>query len=335
MSIILITGGTGFLGRYIIEALDTAENKQKFGFTTVRLMVRTPSKTDDITLTNFEKEVVKGDLTDHQSLKQATKDVDAVLHVAALLDQRSKLKAFRKANVEGTRVLIENLKPGTKFVLTSSAGVYGFPNIDDPITEEYEPKKPSSHYQTSKKEQEELAKELCKEKNIPFIALRPPNIIGPREYFVVPEIVENIKKGRMNLFRGRESMQPIAHPKDVAQAHMLALEKITEHDGASFNVNSFHVPLKEYLDFYTTALDLKPVTRVIPYKLAITGATIADLLPFRLPLTRDGVRFISAHTYLDDSKIKDKLGYTPEYDVEKTMQETMDWYKEVLPKSLK
>ncbi|MHA2254260.1 MAG: NAD-dependent epimerase/dehydratase family protein, partial [Candidatus Kariarchaeaceae archaeon] len=161
MSTLLITGATGFLGSYILKELETPRFRETLDFETIRFLVRSPEKAVDLKSDFYAYETIKGDLFDHKSIEKAATGVDAIIHIAALFDASSKKEEFEKANVLGTQVLINSLKSGSKFILTSSTGVYGFPNQKEPLAEDYEPKKPYWHYQKSKKNQEDLAFELC------------------------------------------------------------------------------------------------------------------------------------------------------------------------------
>jgi nucleoside-diphosphate-sugar epimerase len=154
-------------------------------------------------------------------------------------------KRYRIEVVEGTKALINSLKPGTRFVLTSTYGVYGFPNKEKPIDEDFETKRPIWHYQKSKKAQEEMARKLCGERDIRFCALRPPTTIGPRERLFVPGVITFIREGKLMLINGVENIIPLAHGEDAARAHLLALKQIDKNDGEAFHFESFNVPFKE------------------------------------------------------------------------------------------
>ena len=336
MSILLLTGSTGFIGSWIFQMLEESDIAKDLGYDTLRLLVRNTSKAKELKSKKFEIEIAEGILLKPESLAKATDGVDAVIHTAALYDTRSSKRAFYLANVEGTRALIESLASGTRFVLTSTYGVYGFPNSEEPITEEFEPKRPIWHYQKSKKLQEDLAKKLCRERNIRFCALRPPTTIGPREYLTVPILIRSIQEGRMMLIGGGENIIPFAHGADAARAHLLALKRIDENDGNAFHFTSFHVSFKNLVSAFCTALDLPPVDRSVPFFIASTIALLSDgirRIGIDLPYTRFTVRFIASHSLLDQEKIRSTLGYEPEYDLEVTVQESVRWFIENKPKS--
>ncbi|MFQ5951210.1 MAG: NAD-dependent epimerase/dehydratase family protein, partial [Candidatus Geothermarchaeales archaeon] len=177
----------------------------------------------------------------------------------------------------------------------------------------------------------DAARRLCEEKGIKFTALRPSSIIGPGDYFAVPTVIRNILEGRMVLVGGGDNTVPFAHPSDVASAHLLALQHIDENDGEAFHLASFHVPFREYVAAYCRELGVDPVTRRLPYFLAYVVATLRNIGPFSSDVTRFTVKFISSHSVLDQTKITERLGWNPKYDLEKTVRETVEWYQTEKP----
>ena len=331
MSNLLITGSTGFLGSYIMEKL-TPSVMSELGIDHVRLVVRSPAKAERFT----DVEVVRGDLTDHESLRAAAAGMDVVLHIAALYNDYSKLKEFREANVEGTRALISGMREGSVLILTSTYGVYGFetrPGED--VTEDYEPKRPFWHYQTTKKEQEDLAKEMCEQRGITFIALRPPTFFGKGDYFFVPSFISNLRRGLvMYLRRGGNNIIPWAHVEDVADAHILALRKRDDvKSPAIYNVKSFDATFREMCDAFTGELGMRRVKMRMPYFMAYSSAFLMELLPFRTPLNRFSTKFIASHTELNTSRIEEELGFVPKWGLEELVRESVQWYLAERPKS--
>ena len=149
METLLLTGATGFLGSWILDTMGRERTASRLGYGTVRLLARDPGKAGGIALPDARIELAKGDLLDPPSVRRAAEGVRAVIHVAALYDLRSRWADFYRSNVEATEALIRGLPPASRFVLTSTYGVYGFPHAVD-ITEDYEPKRPIWHYQKTK-----------------------------------------------------------------------------------------------------------------------------------------------------------------------------------------
>jgi nucleoside-diphosphate-sugar epimerase len=336
MSTLLITGATGFLGSRILEMLEKEKIPGDLGYDTVRLLVRDPTKVKNHKNTNMRIEVIKGDLLDHESLKKAAEDVSGVIHSAALYDVRSSKKSFFSVNVEGTKALIRSCSRGTRFVLTSTYGVYGFPNRKEKINEDYEPKKPIWHYQKSKKRQEDVARVLCRERDMRFVALRPSTIIGPGDLFVIPSMIELIKRGRMMLIGVGENQLPFVHVADAARAHLLALQHIDENEGEAFHFSGFTVRFRDFLSAICSEMDVPPVKKHVPYFVAYFAGALGDVLrtvTVDTSFSRFTVAFLSSHSLLNTSKIEERLRFFPEYGLEKTVKESVDWYKTHTPRA--
>ncbi len=330
MTILLITGSTGFLGTYILEELD--KKHEKFSFDKIRLLIRSPEKTKNLKSEFFDYEIVHGDLLDHESLRNAARGVDVLIHVAALFDAKSQKSEFDQANVKGTEELIQALEPGSKFILTSTTGVYGFPNVKEQIDEDYEPKKPYWHYQKSKKAQEDLAMRLCKEKGIEIIVIRPSLILGPNDLFFLPQLIETLKKKRVFFLRkDGNNIIPSVHAADAASAHLLALEKISVLNGEIFHLASFQPSIKELVNQTTNELGLKPVKKRVPYFLAYFLGLIGDILPFHTNYSRFSVKVFASHTELDLTKCREKLGWEPLYGIKNTIRDSVEWYNNFNP----
>jgi nucleoside-diphosphate-sugar epimerase len=328
LSRILITGGTGFLGSWILKAIDNPPFCDWFDFDTIRLFIRDPKKAKNLRSNNFKYEFTKGDLKIPASIIRACENVDAVIHVASLFNSSSSWSEFEKVNIEGVKMLIHALEPETRFVLTSSIAVYGLlPKKHEKIREDYEPKRFPNNYSRSKKLQEELAMDLCKEKKIFLISVRPPVIIGPREDSVVPMTIESILNRQFRFIGGGKGVRPIAHPWDVAKAHLQALKHIEKYNGEAFHMTSFHTTMKDLITATCQELNVEPIQRNISYRIAYFFGLINETLLRRSDISRATVRSHRTSYELDLENIMQKLHFNPEYDLNSTVKETVEWYR--------
>jgi len=335
LATLLVTGATGFLGSWILEEMRKADAARALGYDVVRLLARNPQRAAGIGMPGARVEIRQGDLLDPASMRAAGADADAVLHVAALYDTSSPWRLFYRSNVEATHALVSGMKAGSRLVLTSTYGVYGFPSAGRPIKEDFEPKRPVWHYQRSKLLQEELARNLCRSRGIRMVALRPPTLIGPRELLSVPTMIDTIAGGRMVLVGSGANTIPLAHGSDAARAHLLALEKVDANDGAAFHFAGFHTTFRAYVDTFAVALGAPPVTRRVPFWLArAIGAAgdMARLVGVRSPYTGFTVAYAASNDVLDDTRIRDRLGFLPAYDLQRTVKECVTWYGEAHPR---
>lgn len=168
--IAFVTGGTGFVGSHLVEALIASPE-----YTEVRCLVRSSEKW--LTGLNYTK--VDGDLFDLQVINKALVGVDVIFHNAAVLRAPSK-KEFTRANVDATENLVRlGQKNGVNnFVILSSLAGVG-PSNGIALTEK-SPLNPVSMYGDSKKEMEAVIHKISNDSDSIKI-IRPPAVYGPRE----------------------------------------------------------------------------------------------------------------------------------------------------------
>ncbi|MCJ7570767.1 MAG: NAD-dependent epimerase/dehydratase family protein [Candidatus Thermoplasmatota archaeon] len=160
---VLVTGATGFIGRYLLE--DRIKNNYE-----VRVLTRQTSyKNKDI-------DIFLGDITKKETIADAFQGIDLVFHNAAYAMDWGDKSEMYKANVEGT-LNVANIcreKKVLRLIFTSSAGVYGFPNSNAEIDEDYE-KKPFNYYHKTKLESEYV---LQKYSDLNVSIIRPCLVLG-------------------------------------------------------------------------------------------------------------------------------------------------------------
>ncbi len=165
-----VTGGTGFIGSHLVEALLNSDE-----YSEVRCLVRNKEKW----LSGLNVKKVSGDLQDLTAIGKGIEGTDVVFHVAGIVKAPAK-KEFTHANVDATENLVRIAqKKGVKnLVLLSSLAAAG-PSNGSPKTEA-DPMNPVSMYGESKKEMEaRVHKSANKNESIKII--RPPAVYGPRE----------------------------------------------------------------------------------------------------------------------------------------------------------
>ena len=176
MSTALVTGGSGHVGSNFIREL----SKQGF---TIRCI---DFDGDYRAYEGFEVEVIKGDITDKESLEPIFKNVDIVFHTAALinLDRRFK-KQIRQVNVDGTKNVCEaSLQAGVKKLIHFSSvdAFYRFP-IEEPLLESRklidDPN--AVPYDLSKADGQKVVLQFC-EKGLDASIIHPTSIVGPNDF---------------------------------------------------------------------------------------------------------------------------------------------------------
>ena len=180
---ILVVGGTGFIGHHLIKRLRKDDLP-------VRAVVRTPAGAP--ALKALGAEVVSGDIADPQSLKAAAEGVERIVHLVGIIQEAPGV-TFQSVHVDGTRNLLNAAKKaGVRHIFYQSA-------LGTRINAK------SRYHQTKWQ-----AEELVRASGIPFSILRPSLIYGPGDLFTI-RLSKMIKLWRVLpvIGSGRSKIQPI------------------------------------------------------------------------------------------------------------------------------
>jgi len=316
---ILVTGGSGFIGSCLIEALLSHENYQVYA------LVRRPDKL--AWLKNHPRfSFLTGDLL---SVPPLPEKIELVFHLAGLT-KCVRPKEYYTVNQAGTarllqRIVEKGLKP--RFVLLSSLAA-GRPSTDGKPVREDEPPAPASPYGESKLRAEQ---ETIKYKNVmPVIILRAAAIYGPRDQDFL-QLFQNLKKGWFFTFNNSLTMS-LCYVDDLIRALMLALEKDFK-SGEIYNVAD-PVP-RTWEDIGRQAarlLGVKP--RVVRFPLPLVRAAAglseikARITGKASPVNLSKYRDMEKLSWIADvSKIKRDLGFETNWEFEQALKQTLNWYQ--------
>ena len=313
-SLFLVTGGAGFIGSNLIEALLNKGYK-------VRCL-------DDLSnghksniepfMTNDQFEFIEGSIIDDNVCHKATSNVDYVLHQAAWGSVPRSIEMpqhYEKVNVQGTINMMEaSVKNGVrKFVYASSSSVYG----DEPALPKREGKegKVLSPYALTKKIDEEYGRLYHKLYGLDTYGLRYFNVFGRRQdpngayAAVLPKFIKQLLNNEQPTINGDgKQSRDFTYIENVIEANLKACIAPSEAAGEAFNI-AFGG--REYLiDIYTH----------------LTNALDKEIEPIFGPERAGDIK----HSNADISKAKELIGYDPEWSFEKGIAEAISWYKENL-----
>lgn len=320
---VLVTGGTGFTGGYLVRRL------VKDGYK-VRALVR--SGVDSSALQKLGIEIVTGDLTDAASLKNIANHVHTIYHLAAAFREEGVPKQlFRDVNVEGTRHLIdEALQSGIKrFVHCSTVGVQG--EIKNPPAKEEDPYNPGDHYQISKMEGEQLVLRYIREKQFPAVIFRPVGIHGPGDTRFL-NFFRLIQRGTFRMFGSGNVLYHLTYIDDLIDGIQLC-GTIQGIESQIFTLGGEkNTTLNDFMQTISKILN-KPLSRVhYPvWPLWLAGAVCeAVCRPLRIqpPLYRRRVEIFMKDRAFDISKARRLLGYQPKISLEEGLRRMAAWYME-------
>jgi UDP-glucose 4-epimerase len=241
---VLVTGASGYVGHATIRALLTAGHSVR----ALAHLVQPPP------LPGVEWH--RGALLDPTTLGSAVADIEGVVHLAAVTRVRESFEQpdrYYRTNVTGTLNLLDRLSPGTRFVLASTASVYGAP-ADQPITEDT-PFDPQNPYAATKAVTEDALRWISQTGRVAASTLRIFNICGAvdgradtDDTRILPRTVM-VAAGQLShvdVYGTGAAIRDFVHVSDVAAAITLALEHAAPGHRA-FNVGAVPASVTEII----------------------------------------------------------------------------------------
>lgn len=310
----LVTGGAGFIGSNLCEAILNMGYK-------VRCLddLSTGKQANvDLFLNHPNYEFIKGDIKDLDTCMKVCEGVDYVLNQAAWgsVPRSIEMPLFYCANnIQGTLNMLEAARQNgvKKFVYASSSSVYG----DEPKLPKKEGKEGNllSPYAVSKMADEEWAKQYTKHYGLDTYGLRYFNVFGRRQdpngayAAVIPKFIKQLLSGETPTINGDgKQSRDFTYIENVIEANLKACLASHEAAGEAFNVAYGG---REYLlDIYY----------------GLTEALGLDIEPNFGPDRAGDIK----HSNADISKAKELLGYDPDWSFDRGIKAAIEWYKENL-----
>jgi dTDP-L-rhamnose 4-epimerase len=345
---ILVTGGAGFIGSYVCEAL--LKNKHEVVvLDNLDPQIHGENAVWPIYMPNGTINHI-GDVRDRMLVRKLLQDCDAVIHLAAAVgvgQSMYKIEHYCSVSVIGTAILLEELIPIKhkikKIIVASSMSIYGegaYKNVNGEMvypssrsleqlrnsvfeiydtnnllltpvgTPEDKPLKPESIYAVNKRDQEEMCLAFGRAYNIPTVAFRMFNVFGARQalsnpYTGVAAIFSSklLQNQSPVVFEDGKQMRDFVHVDDVARAYVMALEN-DGADGLALNLGSGY------------SLNVIEIANTLSQ---IMGKNISPEISNKY---RDGdIR----NCFADISLIKEKLGWSPEYNFKNGAHTLLSW----------
>lgn len=322
---VLVTGGTGFVGRHLVRLL--AEERK------VRLRVLTRSAgltADDLpAAARSVSELVHGDLHEMGELE----GIGTVFHAAAALPSRRRTPAeYREVNVDATLALAARAAAAgvRRFVFVSSTAAMGVP--EQAKVDEASPCRPVSPYEVTKRVAEEGLIELAQRTGLETVIVRPCVIAGEGQRGgVLLKLFRLCRRGLFPVFGGRLDLQkPLVDVEDAARALILAAER--GRSGEVYLVTS-GVPhsLREMLEVAGGLVGRPRPWRDIPLPVARAAAAVttplARAVGIEPPLAPERLDLFLADRAIDIGKARLELGYAPHFrDLKSMLTRTYAWY---------
>lgn len=216
----LVTGGGGFLGRYIVEML-LARGDQ----------VRVFARGDYPELQQSGAEVVRGDITDANSVVRACESVDCAFHTAAMAGISVWRKPFFEVNYRGTQNVLRGCQKHEvpALVYTSSPSV-AFAGADQRGVDESAEidlnwlRKNRAYYSETKAIAELDVLAANGSPGITSCALRPHLIWGPRDAHLIPRLIQRAQAGKLRRVGDGTNLVDTIYVENAAEAHLQAAD---------------------------------------------------------------------------------------------------------------
>lgn len=226
---ILITGGAGFQGSHLTEAL----LKKKHQIT----ILNTPSQkaSDNLALFKNKVKVVWGSITDPELVDKAVREQDVVFHLAAYINvDESRLHPERviQTNVIGTVNVLNTVRQhSNRLIYVSSCEAYGDGHPDDGHLAETAEMRPNSPYAASKAAADRICYSYFKSFDTNVTIVRPFNIFGERQKAgqfgaLIPILVSKAMRGEdLTVFGDGQQQRDYLHVDDIISAYLLVLDR--------------------------------------------------------------------------------------------------------------
>ncbi|MBW2393566.1 MAG: NAD-dependent epimerase/dehydratase family protein [Deltaproteobacteria bacterium] len=315
---VFVTGAAGFLGRRLLARL------ARDGHATSALLL--PDEPDPGL---GDARVIRGDVTEPESLAGLLAGHDAVVHLAALVGYGQRMDECLRVNRDGTRnIAAAALEAGARrFVQLSSVSVYGRA-AGIPIDEEAPLQKTGDPYGDTKIDAERILAEHSRRGELDLTMLRPTVITGPGDDKFLGKVAENLRSGRARIIGRGDHAVDALHVDDVVELLARILPDPRTF-GRTYNVAQPANPAwNEFLPFFAEALGVPPPRDHLPYHVALALAGLFEAIAWlrgeEPRLTRYSVRVIGRpYNYVTD-RAKRELGFEPKRDLRTAVH---DWMK--------
>lgn len=314
---VLVTGADGFIGSHLTERLvkegaDVKALSQYNSFNNWGWLEDVECKNDI--------EVLCGDVRDPNYIREITKGVDVIFHLAALIAIPYSYIApdsYIDTNIKGTLNICQAARDNnvSKTIITSTSEVYGTARYV-PIDEKH-PKQPQSPYSATKIGADAIAKSFYNAFDLPVTIARPFNTYGPRQSAraIIPTIITQIASGKKEIKLGDLTpTRDFNYVKDTCSG-FVAIANCENTAGEEINIGSnYEISMGDTLNL------------------------IKEIMNSDVKFVQDEQRLRPKNSevnrlWCDNTKIKELTGFKPEYDIKRGLEETVKWFSN--PENLK
>ena len=314
-----VTGGAGFVGQRVVRKLIER------GYDVISL-VRSPESVEIVS--GMGAEALFGDITDVSSMRESMQGSDVVFHLAAwyaigAVDREQ----MEITNVGGTRkVLRLAYELGVpRIIYTSTVNVFGDTKgefvdetyyNDGPFLTEFDRTEWLAHYK--------VAVPLM-EKGAPITIVMPGPVYGPGDQSIIADMMRLFYRG-FPIVPGPDTVLTFTHVEDVAEGHLLALEKGRIDE--TYILTGPAIPMGEMVDFWAQLTGRSSPALRVPSSLVRASAPLAGMAGSFTDLgslfSKEGASLVGATYMARSDKAREKLGWKTR-PLQLGMLETFEW----------
>jgi nucleoside-diphosphate-sugar epimerase len=321
---ILVTGGNGFVGRHLVSALQDRGDR-------VRVLVL-PAE-DPGWLEQRGVAAYRGDICKPETLGDAVRGVDGIVHLAAMMDVWRPIEDYRAVNVTGAEnVCRAALAAGVqRLVHVSSSSVYGV-DLRGPADESFPLAPFPDPYPITKAAGDLVVQRMIREHALPAVIVRPDQIFGPGDHLHFAAIADRLRTGLGILVGSGDNAIPLVFVTDAVRGLLLALDN-KDAAGRAYNItNDEPLTQRQLMDAIAAEIGVRPPRVHVPYRVLRIAGYVAERLTTltgtsrRPPITRLGVAFLGTDNRYAIDKARRELGYHPRVPLRCGVRIAAAWY---------
>jgi nucleoside-diphosphate-sugar epimerase len=337
--IILVTGGSGFLGKNIVNELLAADSPiNPAEIIVFDIQPYNGIKSDKITF-------IQGDIRNYDELEKACKDVTLVIHSAAIIDWGTQPESVVfDINVGGTEnVLKACLQNNIRHLIYTSsldAVFSGKPLVDINDDQPYPNKSINSYCQSKIKAEKLVIK--AQSKNLKTCILRPSDIYGEADPYHIDSLIDMAKTGfYVRLGNGKSKCQHV-YAGNMAFAHILVASALLQNNekilGKAYLITDG--PGSNFFTFFDKIVagagyKIFPKNLWIPRRLAYAMGSVSEgiswlvspIKKYNPKFSRFAVTYTCTDFTFNSSRAKSDFGWKPKYTTETAIENTIRFYK--------
>lgn len=305
---VFVTGGSGFVGRALIDTLSARD-------TVVRALARSEAASDIVRAAGANP--IRGDLDDTAALRRGMEGCDAVFHAAAYVKLWGRREDFFRVNVQGTTNVLEQARAAGVPVVVHVSTEAVLVGDDQPIVQADETRPLAAHpaglYPLTKGIAEERVR-AASSPDLRTVIVRPRFIWGKGDTTLLPRLVRMVKSGRFLWIDGGRHLTSTCHIANVCEGILLAAER-GRSGQAYFLTDGQPVVFRDFVTELLRTQGVEPGDRSIPSWLARGLARLVETaweslgLEGEPPVTYTAVRLTGEEVTLSDAKARRELGY--------------------------